>query len=213
MNTVSLEDPVSRYLNQPISLPLARRLVRTFVTPSQVSIASFLVALGTLASFAAGQPIVAGISIQLSSVVTSLASELVRLRGTVNRFDAVLNGLTERYADAAIAGGMTWWAWTHPELSGPQPLVVGLGAITAFLIAGYSQPRLENEGYTGTFGGIWLLASRDTRLLLLALGSVAGQTYWTLVFTGSAACLAVGWSLWRAYRQPADAASESLPEA
>lgn len=201
MNTASLEGPVSRYLNRRLSEPLARLLAPTPVTPNQVSVLSLLVALGALASFAVGLPIAAGLLIQASSVVDGVDGDLARRQGRVSRFGAVFDAVLDRYADAAIVGGMTWWAWSHPDLSGPQPFVVGLAALTGFLLVSYSRARLETEGYLGLLRGSALLASRDVRLLLAALGSVIGQTYWTLVVLGAMSYLVVIWRLWMVYRQ------------
>lgn len=200
MNSASLEGPVSRYLNRRLSEPLARLLAPTPVTPNQVSVISLLVALGALAAFALGQPIAAGLLIQTSSVVDGVDGDLARRQGRVSRFGAVFDAVLDRHADAAIVGGMTWWAWSHPELSGPQPFVVGLAALTGFLLVSYSRARLETEGYRGLLRGGALLASRDVRLLLAAVGSVIGQTYWTLVVLGTMSFLVVGWRLWLVYR-------------
>ena len=200
MSTASLEGPVSRYLNRRLSEPLARLLTPTPITPNQVSFVGFLVALGALAAFATGQPIAAGLLIQTSSVVDGVDGDLARRQGRATRFGAVLDAVLDRYADAAIVGGMTWWAWSHPELSGPQPFVVGLAALTGFFLISYTRARLETEGYRGGLSGGALLASRDVRLLLAAIGSVVGQTYWTLVALGAVSYLALIWWLWLVYR-------------
>ena len=200
MSSSSLEGPVSRYLNRRLSEPLARLLAPTPVTPNQVSFLSLLVAFGALAAFATGQPIAAGLLIQTSSVVDGVDGDLARLQGRASRFGAVFDAVLDRYADAAIVGGMTWWAWSHPEFSGPQPLVVGIAALTGFLIVSYSRARLEAGGLRELLAGGALLASRDVRLLLAAIGSVVGQTYWTLVVLGSISYLVLIWRLWLAYR-------------
>ncbi len=201
MSTASLEGPVSRYVNRRLSEPMARLLANTPVTPNQVSLASLIVALGALAAFAVGQPIAAGLLIQTSSVVDGVDGDLARLRGRASRFGAVFDAVLDRYADAAIVGGMAWWAWAHPHLSGPQPFVVGLAALCGFLMVSYSRARMEREGYRDALSGGALLASRDVRLLLAAVGSVVGQTYWTLVVLGALSYLVIVWRLWLIYRR------------
>lgn len=190
-----IEGPVSRHLNRRLSRPLARLLAPTPVTPNQVTFASLLVAFGALASFALGQAIAGGLLIQASSIVDGVDGELARLQGRASRFGAVLDAVLDRYADAAIVGGMTWWAWSHPEVSGPQPFVVGLAALCGFLMVSYSRARMETEGYAGLLGGAALIAGRDVRLLLAAAGSVVGQAYWTLVVLGAVSYLVVAWRL------------------
>ena len=200
MSTSSIEGPVSRYLNRRLSEPLARWLAPTPVTPNQVSLLSLVVALGAFAAFAVGQPIAAGLLIQTSSVVDGVDGDLARLQGRASRFGGVFDAVLDRYADAAIVGGMTWWAWSHPELSGSQPVVVGFAALVGFFLVSYSRARLEGEGYRNLLSGGALLASRDVRLLLAAIGSVIGQTYWTLVVLGAMSYLALIYRLWLAYR-------------
>ncbi|MGB2695240.1 MAG: CDP-alcohol phosphatidyltransferase family protein [Dehalococcoidia bacterium] len=200
MSAASIEGPVSRYLNRRLSQPLARLLAPTLITPNQVSLASLLVAFGALASFATNQVIVAGVLIQTSSVVDGVDGDLARLQGSASRFGAVFDAVLDRFADAAIVGGMAWWAWSHPGSAGPQPLVVGLAALSGFLVVSYSRARMEAEGYRHVLSGGALLASRDVRLLLAAIGSAVGQTYWTLVVLGGMSYLVLVWRLWLVYQ-------------
>jgi phosphatidylglycerophosphate synthase len=199
MAASSLEGPVSRYLNRRLSRPLAALLAPTPVTPNAVSFAAFGVALGALACFGLGQPIAAGALIQASSVVDGVDGDLARLQGTSSRFGAVFDAVLDRYADAAIVGGMAWYAWAHPESSGPAPLVVGIATLTAFLMVSYSRARFEEAGFGAVLSGAAMFASRDVRLLLAAAGSAAGQAYWTMVFLGAVAALVVSWRFVLAY--------------
>ncbi|HEY7598790.1 MAG TPA: CDP-alcohol phosphatidyltransferase family protein [Candidatus Limnocylindrales bacterium] len=200
MSGSSPEGPVSRFLNRRLSRPLARLLAPTFITPNQVSFASFLIALAALACFALDQPIAAGALIQTSSVVDGVDGDLARLQGRASRFGAVFDAFLDRYADGAIVAGMAWWAWANEDW--PQPFLVGLLALTGFLIVSYSRARLEGEGFHAALSGANMLASRDVRLLLAAIGSAIGQAYWTLVVLGALCYAIVALRLWLASRSP-----------
>ena len=63
------EGLVSKHLNRRVSRPLARMLARSPVTPNQVSVASFAVALGSLALFIGGHNVWAGLAAQASSII------------------------------------------------------------------------------------------------------------------------------------------------
>jgi phosphatidylglycerophosphate synthase len=94
------------------------------------------------------------------------------------KFGAVLDAVTDRYADAAMLGGMTVYAarfedWAHPE-------AMGLAAIAAALTVSYSRARIEASIPTPPSDGVFGLASRDVRSLIAAIGTVVGQCYWTL---------------------------------
>ncbi len=69
---------VSRYLNRRISEPFARLLVKTPVTPNQVTVVAFGIAVLSLVGFILGQNIVAGLLVQLSSIVDGIDGSLAR---------------------------------------------------------------------------------------------------------------------------------------
>jgi len=198
MSGSSLEGPVSRHLNRRFSVPLARLLAPTPITPNQISLVTVFFAAGALACFAVDQPIAAGTLIQVSSVVDGVDGALARLQGRTSRFGAVFDAFLDRYADGLIVSGMAWWAWAHHDW--PQPFLVGLLTLAGFLLVSYSRARLESEGYAGLLAGSALLASRDVRLLAAAVGSIIGQAYWTLVVLGAVAYAVVALRLWLAYR-------------
>lgn len=134
-------------------------------------------ALGVLGLFAWGAHIAAGLLIQATSVADGVDGDLARAKGQATPFGAVFDAVLDRYADAAIVGGMAWWAWQHEEW--PQPLLLGLLALVGFFMVSYSRARLETAD-RDVLMAVPFLASRDVRLLLAAIGSVAGQVYWTM---------------------------------
>lgn len=191
----ALEGPVSRYLNRRFSVPIAQALSGTPLTPNQVSAIALLIAFGALALLGAGRNIEAGILIQVSSIVDGVDGDLARAKRMASRFGGLFDAALDRYADVAIAGGMAWWALEHEDWR--QPLVVGLASAVGFLMVSYSRARLEREGGMDVASDLLGVASRDVRLLVLAIGAVAGQAYWALVLMGALSYATVGWRLWR----------------
>jgi phosphatidylglycerophosphate synthase len=196
----SFEGPVSRYINRRFSRLIAQALRPTFVTPNQVSLAAFLIALSSLACFILDQVIVAGALIQVSSIVDGADGDLARLQKTESRFGAVFDAALDRYADAAIAGGMALWAWSHGSVAAEAAFSAGLAALTGFLMVSYSRARMEKEGFGSLLGGPALLASRDIRLLVAAIGSMLGQAYWTLLLLAALSYVAIAWRIVAMYR-------------
>jgi phosphatidylglycerophosphate synthase len=196
----SLDGPVSRYLNRPISRPIAHALRGTPVTPNQVSVFALLMALGALALLGAGRNIEAGIIIQLSSIVDGVDGDLARAKGMASRFGGLFDATLDRYADAAIAGGMAWWALDHEDVR--APLVVGFAAMVGFILVSYSRARLEREGGMDVAADLLGVASRDVRLLALSVGCVIGQAYWALVIVGGLSYATVAWRLIAFGRRP-----------
>ena len=190
----SLDGPVSRYLNRRFSVPIASALAHTPLTPNQVSVAAFAIALGALALLVAGRNIEAGVLIQASSIVDGVDGDLARAKRAASRFGGLFDAVLDRYADAAIAGGMAWYAFDHERW--PAPLVIGFVAIVGFLLVSYSRARLETEGGRDVAADLLGVASRDVRLLALAVGAALGQCWWTLTVVAALSYATVAWRLW-----------------
>lgn len=190
---------VSRYFNRPLSRPAARALARTPLTPNAVTAFTLLLALGAGGAVGLGWNIAGGIAIQAVSVIDGVDGELARLRNLATRFGALFDAVTDRYADAAMLAGMTVYAARFEDW--PRPEVVGMLALAAALIVSYSRARIEADILKGgttsgaSIDGLFGLASRDVRLLVAAIGTVAGQCYWTLAILAVASALTVAWRL------------------
>ncbi|MFN0149002.1 MAG: CDP-alcohol phosphatidyltransferase family protein, partial [Dehalococcoidia bacterium] len=163
---------VSRYLNRPLSRPAARALVPTPITPNGVTLFTLALSVVTGAMLAAGWNIAGGIAIQAVSVIDGVDGELARLKGLSTKFGAVLDAVTDRYADALMLGGMTIYAARFEDL--PRPEVVGTLALAAALTVSYSRARIEASMRLEPSDGLFGLASRDVRSLIAAIGAVAG---------------------------------------
>jgi phosphatidylglycerophosphate synthase len=184
---------VSRHLNRRLSRPTARALAKTPVTPNAVTGFTLLLAVACGAMIAAGWNIAGGIGIQAVSVIDGVDGELARLRNMATRFGAVFDAITDRYADALMLGGMTVYAVRFEGW--PQPEAIGMLALGATLTVSYSRARIEASMRVAPGDGVFGLASRDVRLLVAAVGTVAGQCYWTLVVLAAASALTVAWRL------------------
>jgi len=77
------DGPISRYLNRPISNWVTRWLLHTRVTPHQVSVANFILALGGAAAFATGTAwgvALGGLVMQLTSILDGCDGELAQVK-------------------------------------------------------------------------------------------------------------------------------------
>jgi len=189
----SLDGIVSRHLNRRASVPIARLLVRTPATPNQVSVSALFIAVGAAALLIAGRNIEGAVLIQVSSIVDGVDGDLARAKAMASTFGGLFDAVLDRYADAAIAGGMAWYAYKHEDW--PAPLVLGFAAAVGFLLVSYSRARLETEGGRYTAADLLGVASRDVRLLALAVGAAAGQCWWALAIVAAASYATVGWRL------------------
>lgn len=188
---------VSRYLNRPLSRPVARALRGTPVTPNGVTAFTLLLAVATGAMIAAGWNIAGGLAIQAVSVIDGVDGELARLKQRATRFGAVFDAVTDRYADAAMLAGMLVFAVRFEDY--PRPEFVGMLALSAALIVSYSRARIEADlpdvAAAGRLDSVFGLASRDVRSLIAAAGTVAGQCYWTLIILAALSSATIAWRL------------------
>jgi CDP-L-myo-inositol myo-inositolphosphotransferase len=198
----SLDGTVSRYLNRRFSVPAARLLARTPATPNQVSIAALIVAAASVPLLVLGRNIEGAVLIQLSSIVDGIDGDLARAKSMASRFGGLFDSVLDRYADALIVGGMAWYAYEQEDWT--QPLLVGMVAIVGCLLVTYSRARLETEAGTEATADLLGIATRDVRLLALALGALAGQAYWALIVVAAACYLTVCWRLWSFWRRTSD---------
>ena len=191
---MSYDGIVSRYLNRPLSRPAGRILARTRVTPNAVTGVNVLFAFAVAVMVGAGWNIAGGIGIQLASISDGIDGELARLKSMTSRFGAVFDAVTDRYADAAMLGGMTVYALRFEDL--PRAEVIGMLALAGALTVSYSRARIEASlSAASQNDALFGWASRDVRSLIAAAGTIAGQCYWTLAVLAALSCVTVAWRL------------------
>ena len=169
---------VSKYLNRRISEPIARLLVKTPVTPNQVTVAAFGIAVLSLVGFILGQNIIAGLLAQLSSIVDGIDGSLARLKGMFSTFGGFLDSVLDRYADILVILGLTLWSLANETY--PGITVVGFLAVTGSVCISYTRALIGTNQHLFDHG-LQSVASRDIRLLVIAIGAVIGQGYLCLI--------------------------------
>ena len=175
---------ISTHVNRRLSVPLSALLVRTPVTPTQISLGSFFIALVGAAFFTVDllrghghswASIVAACLVQLSSVSDGCDGVAVaRLRHLATSRGAWVDTMLDRYADTAIVMAITLgYAAGHP---GVLPWLGGLAASTAFLLASYSTKEFAlTHGVPYPDNVLNRLKRRDLRLLVMCCGGLAGS--------------------------------------
>jgi len=189
---------ISRHVNRRLSDPVARLLVKTRITPTQVSWAAFSIALLSFISFVFSQNIVGGLLVQLSSIVDGVDGSLARLKGITSSFGGFLDSMLDRYADILIVLGLTLWSLSHESY--PGIWLAGFLAIAGTICISYTRARIDSNHRHLFDKGLKSLASRDIRLFLIMVGAVAGQAYFCLIIVAVLTNLAVFYRLIYMYR-------------
>ena len=175
------DGPVSRHLNRPVSRWLSRYLVRTTVTPNQISLISWLlscVAAGLMA--VSGYPALAagGAMAQLASIIDGCDGEIARLKYSESEFGGWFDAVLDRYADAVLLFGLMWheFAATGTNLS----VVLGFAAIVGSFLNSYTADKYDGLMAQRLQGASYFRLGRDVRVFIIFLGALLNQPLFTL---------------------------------
>ncbi|RCV64967.1 CDP-L-myo-inositol myo-inositolphosphotransferase [Methanophagales archaeon] len=177
------DGPISRYLNRPISTRITRYLLKTDITPNQVSFFSFSLAmLGAFLFFFGGYiTLVTGaILAQVASVIDGCDGEIARLKFQVTEFGGWFDAVLDRYADAFLLFGLTYYVcFTNCDFF---TLFIGFMAIIGAFMNSYTADKYDGlmKRKLGP-GKYYFRMGRDVRIIIIFLGAVINQPLLILV--------------------------------
>ena len=170
------DGPVARYVNRPLSIRLSRRLVQYAITPNHISVFSFgcsvlaagLFVLGSYATLVAG-----GVLAQFASIIDGSDGEVARLTFQSSTYGGWLDAVLDRYADAFLLFGLTWYAYADT----PQGLVLVIGflAIIGSFMVSYTADKYDHLMATQISRGRGFRLGRDVRVFLIFLAAICNQ--------------------------------------
>ena len=196
---------IAAHLNRRLSVPISARLARTPITPTQITVISFLIALSGAAVFTLDRfwtGVVGAVLVQFASVVDGCDGEIARLRHLATARGAWLDTMLDRYADSAVVVALTLgYATGHP---GVLPWLGGFAAMTSFLLASYATKEFALRSGT-SYPNDWLarLKHRDLRVFVIFCGGLIGYPFHAMVAVGVlthvliVGILCKGWALQR----------------
>ncbi len=180
----SNDGPVSRYLNRPLSVRLSRHLAKLDISPSQISLFSFLCSLLAAVLFAVGGYLTllfGGVLAQFASIIDGCDGEVARLKYQDSDFGGWFDAVLDRYADAFLLFGLTW----HLLAAEPSRwiLFAGFMAIIGSFMLSYTADKYDNLMRERIEAGdrAGLRMGRDVRVFLIFLGAVTNQVLPVLV--------------------------------
>jgi archaetidylinositol phosphate synthase len=137
------------------------------LTPNTVSLIGLVLALSSAFAYAAIQPqplgiLLATILLLASGFCDALDGIIARIYQQTTVFGGFIDSLLDRYADAAVYGGVIIGGLCTPFW--------GLAALTGSLLVSYSRARAEAAEIKMESVG---LAERAERMLILAVASIA----------------------------------------
>ena len=179
------DGPVSRYINRPISTKITKHLLRTNITPNQISFVSFLVSLIASALLFLGNYIgllLSGILVQVSSIIDGCDGEVARLKYKETDFGKWFDACLDRYADAFILFGLSYYAFSSG--SGLIAWPVGFLAIIGSFMNSYMADKYDGLMKAKFSRGkpFRIRIGRDVRMFIIFIGAVINQAFFVLVF-------------------------------
>ncbi len=178
-----LDGPVSKYINRKVSRYITRFILKHNVplTPNQVSLIAFLLAVSCLPVLAWGYLWIGGILAQASSIIDGVDGELARARGVASRSGGFVDSILDRYADVAVMLGLASYAYSlNPS---PTTMIIAMAALAGDIMVSYLHARsLHDLGLhpimVSKLGGA---AGRDVRLFIIFIGCLVYRPLETLV--------------------------------
>jgi len=181
-------DTARKSLAERLTLPIARLLSITPLTPNAVTLAGFAVTLVAAVLIALEYFLAAGILVIVAGVFDMMDGALARLTGRVTKFGAVLDSTLDRVSEAVLLLGLL--AVFSGDGRMGMSLLVGFALLGSLLVS-YLRARMEGLGIEGREGWFTrpervvimavglLLAARFDYALLAALALVTAFSYFT----------------------------------
>ena len=176
------DGPVSRHLNRPVSRWLTRYLVRTPVTPNQVSVVSWgLSCMGAALFATGGYPALAagGVIAQLASIIDGCDGEIARLKRMRSDFGGWFDAILDRYADAFLLFGLMWHEFA--ATGEHRALVIGFAAIIGAYMNSYTADKYDGWMARKLKRAPYFRLGRDVRVFIVFLGALLDQPLPTLI--------------------------------
>jgi CDP-diacylglycerol---glycerol-3-phosphate 3-phosphatidyltransferase len=150
-----------------IAEAIARALVATGVSPTQLTLIGFVLNLGVAVVLGAGYLRVGGALVILAGAFDSLDGALARVANRKTTFGAFLDSTLDRYSEAALLLGLLYDAGRRGDLAVE---VLAYVVIVGSLLVSYARARAEGLGLDCEVG----VAPRPERVIILGLGLILG---------------------------------------
>lgn len=178
------DGPISLLINRKVSRLISQRIA-TRVTPNQATALALMLGAFSAVLYAGRLWLWAGITLQLSSIVSGVDGEIARLQSKGSNWGDFWDTIADRVVEYLAILGMIYGL---SQTFGTQSFWAGLFLLCAIFLlttssekfrstTGKNYPKQEFDHYFA-----WISAGRDARIFLLAVGSVLTLvSLWTLM--------------------------------
>ncbi|MBW1982213.1 MAG: NTP transferase domain-containing protein [Deltaproteobacteria bacterium] len=173
---------VARYVNRPLSVRISKRIARTSITPNQVTVLSFLLAVIGAAFFTIKgylAMLLGGLLSQAASIVDGCDGELARLKYCESEYGGWLDAVLDRYADGMLLLALTWRA--QSEVRPSLAFLVGFLAIIGSFLVSYTAGKYDALRQERLDSRLTFRIGRDLRIFIIFIGAFLNQAFLTLL--------------------------------
>ncbi len=153
---------------QGLVATIAMLMHRLGLTPNGLTLIGTVFMFGIGLVLAQGNFVTGAVLVALAAAFDALDGSLARQTNRVTRFGAFLDSTTDRWAEAAIYGGLLWW---YTGQGAQLEVMLVYAAIIGSLLVSYTRARAEGIGVECKVG----LFTRFERIVVLIVGLVSGQ--------------------------------------
>ena len=167
----SVVSPELRARVRGLAQPIARALGRLGLSPNQLTLIGFGIAI--LAGIAAARQawLAAGLLVVVGGVFDLFDGALARFAGKVTKLGAFYDSVFDRWGEGVVYVGIIWGTL---EMGLWRPIILtAAAAVSAFMVS-YTRAKSESLGFTsGTRMANVGLAPREVRIAILTIGLIA----------------------------------------
>jgi len=175
------DGPISTILNRPVSSKISELLLKTNITPNQISLISFIIGLFGALFFSNGDYIslvIGGILVHLSSIIDGCDGEVARLKLVESKYGGWFDAVLDRYLDAIIIFGMVYGHWIlHNDIN---IWIIGFMALMGSFINSYTADKYDAIFRKEIYKTNGIRIGRDVRLFVIFIGALSNQILITL---------------------------------
>lgn len=155
-------------------LGLGKALADVGLTANALTVIGLILNAAVAVIIGSGHPRWGGALLLVASAFDILDGAVARAAGTTSKFGGFLDSTLDRYSESVVFGGVLIYLLDTGDAK-PGAILVFVATVGSLMIS-YARARAEALGWKAAVG----LVARPERVILLALGLLAGKPLWAL---------------------------------
>lgn len=173
MNLFTLRTQVKPLLERYATIPIARVLMRSHVSPNMLTILGLVLSVVAGYLISRGDLLVGAIVMLVGATFDMLDGTLARLSDRISKIGGFLDSFADRLGEIALFLGFFIYYMDANKEAG---IYLAIGALLTSQMVSYIRARAEGLGMHAAVG----LMGRPERIIVLGLGIIAGYPLYSI---------------------------------